>query len=200
MNNKAEVAKPANLNLPNVLTAARIAATPFFIWMLLADAGQGGWWRLGAALFFVLAIASDAVDGHIARSRGLITDLGKLLDPIADKFLTGAAFICLSILAEIPWWVTLVIMAREIAITIHRLLVAHDTVVAAAWMGKLKTVVQAVALVWVLLPIATVFPAFAVTVAGIGWVLVAAALVLTVLSGIDYAVSFIRGKSKQAKE
>ncbi|MFT4231437.1 MAG: CDP-alcohol phosphatidyltransferase family protein, partial [Leucobacter sp.] len=137
--------RPSNWNAPNIITGARILATPFFLWMLLADGGADGALRWAAAAFFVVAIATDAWDGHLARSRGLITDLGKLLDPIADKFLTGAALVGLSILGELPWWVTIVVLAREIGITIHRLIVAHDVVVAAAWMGKLKTVAQSVA-------------------------------------------------------
>src|SRR5690606_7548899 len=96
----AAAPKPSNWNAPNVITGARILATPFFLWMLLGDGGADGPWRWAAAVFFVVAIATDAWDGYLARSRGLITDLGKLLDPIADKVLTGAALVGLSILSE----------------------------------------------------------------------------------------------------
>lgn len=173
----------SNWNLPNIITTARIVATPFFIWMMLADAGHLGALRWAAAGFFVLAIATDAWDGHIARSRGLITDLGKLLDPIADKFLTGAALVCLSILGELPWWVTVVVLVREIGITVHRLIVASDIVVAAAWMGKVKTVAQAVAISFALFPFAQLVGDWVVWV---NVITMTAAVVLTVLSGLDY--------------
>src|SRR5690606_2639838 len=124
--------------------------------MLLADNGEMSGLRWAAAVFFVVAIATDAWDGYLARSRGLITDLGKLLDPIADKVLTGAALVGLSILSELPWWVTIVVLVREIGVTVHRLTIVHDVVVAAAWMGKLKTVAQSVAITLALLPLASV--------------------------------------------
>ncbi len=189
-------ARPSNWNAPNVITAARIVATPFFVWMLLADDGAMGPWRWAAAVFFVVAIATDAWDGHIARSRGLITDLGKLLDPIADKFLTGAALVGLSILLELPWWVTIVVLVREIGVTIHRLMVARDVVVAAAWMGKLKTVAQAVAITLALLPLASVLGAAAPVAHWVNAVTMSIAVLLTIASGIDYVVGFVRaGKS-----
>lgn len=182
-------AKPSNWNAPNIITGARIVATPFFIWMLLADDGRMGPLRWAAAAFFVLAIATDAWDGHLARSRGLITDLGKLLDPIADKFLTGGALVGLSILGELPWWVTILVLVREIGITVHRLFEARSIVLAAAWMGKLKTVAQSVAIALALFP----FPALLGD--WVDWVNVATmtiAVVLTLASGIDYVVNFVR--------
>lgn len=185
----APSAKPSNWNAPNVITGARIVATPFFIWMLLADAGQQGWLRWAAAVFFVVAIATDAWDGHIARSRGLITDLGKLLDPIADKFLTGGALVGLSILGELPWWVTVVVLLREIGITVHRLFEARSVVVAAAWMGKLKTVAQSVAISLALFPFASLLGDW---VNWVNIVTMTVAVALTIASGIDYVVNFIR--------
>ena len=182
-------AKPSNWNAPNIITGARIVATPFFIWMLLADDGRMGVWRWAAAAFFVLAIATDAWDGYLARSRGLVTDLGKLLDPIADKFLTGGALVALSILAELQWWVTIVVLVREVGITVHRLFEARTVVVAAAWMGKLKTVAQSVAIALALFPFPEVLGEWVV------WINVAtmaAAVFLTVASGIDYIVNFAR--------
>lgn len=181
--------KPSNWNAPNIITGARIVATPFFIWMLLADDGRMGVWRWAAAAFFVLAIATDAWDGYLARSRGLVTDLGKLLDPIADKFLTGGALVALSILAELQWWVTIVVLVREVGITVHRLFEARTVVVAAAWMGKLKTVAQSVAIALALFPFPEVLGEWVV------WINVAtmaAAVFLTVASGIDYIVNFAR--------
>ena len=182
-------AKPSNWNAPNIITVARIIATPFFVWMLLADHGQMGWLRWAAGAFFVIAIASDAWDGYLARSRGLVTDLGKLLDPIADKALTGSALVGLSILGELPWWVTVVVLVREIGITVHRLFEARSVVVAAAWMGKLKTVAQAVAISLALFPLASVLGEWMI------WVNIATmsiAVALTIASGIDYIVNFAR--------
>ncbi|RGE23705.1 CDP-diacylglycerol--glycerol-3-phosphate 3-phosphatidyltransferase [Leucobacter sp. wl10] len=186
--------KPSNWNAPNIITGVRILATPFFVWMLLADGGENGALRWAAAVFFVVAIATDAWDGHIARSRGLITDLGKLLDPIADKFLTGAALVGLSILGELPWWVTVVVLVREIGITVHRLMIVHDVVVAAAWMGKLKTVAQSVAITLALLPLASVLGPAAPLAYWANVVTMTAAVLLTVLSGIDYILAFVRGR------
>jgi len=185
-------AKPSNWNAPNIITAARIVATPFFVWMLLADGGTDGALRWASAAFFVLAIATDAWDGHIARSRGLITDLGKLLDPIADKFLTGAALVGLSILGELPWWITAVVLVREIGVTIHRLIIASDVVVAAAWMGKLKTVAQSVAITLALLPLASVLGEAAPIAIWANILTMSIAVALTILSGIDYVLSHVR--------
>ena len=189
--------KPSNWNAPNIITGIRIIATPFFLWMLLADGGENGALRWASAVFFVLAIATDAWDGHIARSRGLITDLGKLLDPIADKFLTGAALVGLSILAELPWWVTIVVLVREVGITIHRLIVAHDVVVAAAWMGKLKTVAQSVAITLALLPLASVMGDAAPVAIWLNIITMSIAVALTILSGIDYIIAFVRAGRAQ---
>lgn len=181
--------RQSNLNAPNVITGARILATPIFIWMLLADAGEMGPLRVAAAVFFIVAIASDALDGYIARTRGLITDLGKLLDPIADKFLTGGALVGLSILAELPWWVTIVVLVREFGVTVHRLFEARSVVVAAAWMGKLKTLAQAIAISLALLPLPLWFGEWW------NWVNIATmsiAVGLTIASGIDYIVTALR--------
>ncbi|GAB3617948.1 CDP-diacylglycerol--glycerol-3-phosphate 3-phosphatidyltransferase [Okibacterium endophyticum] len=180
-----------NMNLPNVITVARILCAPLFIWMLLADAGADGALRWWAAVLFIVAIATDGLDGAIARSRDLVTDLGKLLDPIADKVLTGAAFVVLSILAELPWWITIVVLVREWGITVHRMLVAQDHVVAAAWMGKLKTVFQAVALSFALVPLWNLVGDWIFWANG---VLMAIAVALTVASGIDYIVTAARSR------
>ncbi len=180
----------SNLNLPNAITVARILLAPVFLWLLFADAGEGGTLRWAATALFILAIATDGIDGYIARSRNIVTDLGKLLDPIADKVLTGAALVALSILDESPWWITIVILVREIGITVHRMVVMSSHVVAAAWMGKLKTVVQAVAISFALAPFAPLVGDWILVVNG---VLMAAALVLTVASGVDYVAAEARG-------
>ena len=179
--------------LPNAITIARILCAPVFLWMLLADAGGDGALRWWAGALFVVAIATDGIDGYIARRYEIVTDLGKLLDPIADKVLTGFAFVGLSILGELPWWVTILVLVREIGITVHRLLVASDHVVAAAWMGKLKTVAQAVALSFALMPLWTIVGEWVLWVNVVTmWI----AVILTVASGIDYVVAEIRGSRR----
>ncbi|MDO8381947.1 MAG: CDP-diacylglycerol--glycerol-3-phosphate 3-phosphatidyltransferase [Microbacterium sp.] len=176
--------------LPNAITIARILCAPVFLWMLLADGGADGALRWWAAVLFIVAIATDGIDGYIARRYKIVTDLGKLLDPIADKVLTGFAFIGLSILLELPWWITIIVLIREVGITVHRLVVASDHVVAAAWMGKLKTVAQAVALSLALLPLASVVGEWIIWVNIVTmWI----AVILTIASGIDYVVTEIRG-------
>lgn len=191
-------AKPSNWNAPNIITGARIVATPFFVWLLIAghDNVAARW---GAAAFFVIAIATDALDGYLARSRGLITDLGKLLDPIADKGLTGAAFVVLAVIGELPWWIVVLVLVREIGITIHRLMVSGNIVLAAAWMGKLKTVAQAVALTLAIAPLGTVLP-FAEVVYWVNVVTMTIAVILTVVSGIDYVVGYMRMRKTSAAD
>jgi CDP-diacylglycerol---glycerol-3-phosphate 3-phosphatidyltransferase len=180
--------------LPNAITIVRILCAPIFLWMLLADAGDGGPLRWWAAALFVVAIATDGVDGYLARRYEIVTDLGKLLDPIADKALTGVAFVGLSLLGELPWWITVVVLVREVGITVYRFVVVSDHVLAAAWMGKLKTVAQAVALSLALAPLASLSPEPVWT--GIVWwvnvVTMTVAVVLTIASGIDYIVSEAR--------
>ncbi|MFS0793441.1 CDP-diacylglycerol--glycerol-3-phosphate 3-phosphatidyltransferase [Microbacterium sp. 1P10AE] len=181
--------------LPNAITIARILCAPVFLWLLLADAGAGGGLRWAAGILFIVAIATDGVDGYIARRYEIVSDLGKLLDPIADKALTGVAFVGLSILGELPWWVTIIVLVREIGITIYRFIVVSDHVLAAAWMGKLKTVAQAVALSIALLPLASLADS-AVWQSVVWWagtVTMTIAVILTIASGIDYVVSEVRG-------
>lgn len=176
--------------LPNAITIARILCAPVFLWILLADNGSDGALRWWAAVLFIVAIATDGIDGYLARKYNIVTDLGKLLDPIADKVLTGCAFVGLSILAELPWWVTILVLVREVGVTVHRLLVASTHVVAAAWMGKLKTVAQSVALSLALLPLWTVVGEWIHVINAITmWI----AVILTVASGIDYVVTEVRG-------
>ncbi|MEF3404167.1 CDP-diacylglycerol--glycerol-3-phosphate 3-phosphatidyltransferase [Agromyces sp. CCNWLW203] len=183
-------ARSANWNLPNAITVVRILAAPVFFWMLLADAGADGWLRWAAAVLFILAIATDGIDGHIARSRGLVTDLGKILDPIADKLLTSGALICLSILGELPWWVTAIIVVREVGITVWRLVeLRRGNVVPASSGGKLKTLVQSVAISFALVPLWTVVGDWIFWVNG---VLMTAAVVLTLWSGLLYVRDAVR--------
>ncbi|NEN07535.1 CDP-diacylglycerol--glycerol-3-phosphate 3-phosphatidyltransferase [Diaminobutyricibacter tongyongensis] len=182
---------PSNWNLPNIITVVRILLAPLFVWMLLADDGKDGWLRWAAAALFILAIATDGVDGAIARRRNLVTELGKLLDPIADKVLTGGALIALSILGELPWWVTIVILVREVGITIYRFVVIRQGVIAASRGGKIKTIVQSVAISFALVPLWTVFGDWIYWVNGI---LMTAAVILTVVTGIDYLWQAWKGR------
>lgn len=180
--------------LPNAITIARIFCAPVVLWMLVADGGEDGPLRWAAAVLFIVAIATDGIDGYLARRYELVSDLGKLLDPIADKALTGVAFVGLSVLAELPWWITVVVMVREIGVTVHRLAVASSHVVAAAWMGKLKTVAQALALSLALLPLVELVGEWVVWV---NIVTMTIAVILTIASGIDYVVAEVRGARRK---
>lgn len=168
-------------NLPNVLTTIRVILVPLFAWMLLAHPHQEGW-RVATTLVFLLAIGTDFVDGRVARRYGLVTDFGKLWDPIADKALTGMAFIGLSILGELGWWITVIILVREWGITVLRWGIHKYGVMAANRGGKLKTATQSAALTLYLLWLAQM----PVPVRWLAWFLMGAAFVLTVITGLDY--------------
>ncbi|TPV51340.1 CDP-diacylglycerol--glycerol-3-phosphate 3-phosphatidyltransferase [Pseudarthrobacter phenanthrenivorans] len=183
-------------NLPNILTMIRIVLVPFFVWFLLADApglkSESGPWRWAAVVAFAVAIYTDKLDGDIARSRNLVTDFGKIADPIADKLLTGSALVMLSVLGELPWWVTLVILVREWGITALRFFVIRYGVIPASRGGKLKTVVQTAAIFLYLLPLASLAP-------WLGWVAFAvmmAAVLITVWTGVEYVVEAMRLRSR----
>ena len=148
-----EAAGIDNWNLPNVLTGLRILIVPFFGIALLQDGGQSVAWRCVAAVLFAVAMVTDKIDGDIARSRGLVTNFGKIADPIADKALTGMAFVGLSIVGDVWWWVTVVVLVREWSVTLLRLSILRRAVVPAAYSGKVKTVLQAVALTGLCLPL-----------------------------------------------
>ena len=148
-----EVGTSGNWNLPNVLTGIRILIVPFYGIALLQDGGDSVLWRTVAAVLFFVAMITDKVDGDIARARGLVTDFGKIADPIADKAMTGMAFIGLSIVGDIWWWVTILVLLREWSVTLLRLSILRRVVVAAAQSGKVKTVLQAVALTALSLPL-----------------------------------------------
>lgn len=174
-------------NIANIVTVIRIFMAPAFIWMLLADHGSFGALRYAAAILFVVAIVTDTVDGILARRQNLVTDFGKILDPIADKILIGGALVALSILGELWWWVTVVILAREFGITIFRFAVIRRSVIPAVASGKLKTVLQAVAIALLLFPFWTVVGQWELVVA---YGLVAVAFILTVYSGIDFFIKY----------
>jgi CDP-diacylglycerol---glycerol-3-phosphate 3-phosphatidyltransferase len=186
-------------NVANYLTVLRLALVPVFAVLLLAGDGNDPRWRTAAGLVFLLAAWTDYVDGQLARSRGLITSFGKLLDPIADKALTGAAFVGLSLLGELPWLVTAVVLARELGVTLLRFWVIRHGVIPASRGGKAKTLLQDLALVLYVLPLGGLLGT-------VGVLVMALAVTVTVLTGLDYVVRALalrrtsaRADSKRAR-
>lgn len=175
----ARAAVPPLWNLANLLTMLRLALVPVFAILLFADGGHDPKWRAVAWASFAIAMITDLFDGEIARRKGLVTDFGKIADPIADKAIMGAALIGLSMLGDLPWWITAVILARELGITLLRFWVIRYSVIPASRGGKLKTLTQGIAVGMYVLPLT-------------GWlatgraVLIALAVVLTVGTGADY--------------
>jgi CDP-diacylglycerol---glycerol-3-phosphate 3-phosphatidyltransferase len=180
------------VNVANVLTVVRIFLVPVFVFCLV----QGGTgWRLGALAAFGGASFTDFLDGQLARKRGLVTDFGKIADPIADKALTGAALITLSVLGELSWWVTGLILARELGITALRFAVIRRGVIAASQGGKLKTLLQIVAICLYVLPPSFHLPAL------LKEIVMGAALVVTLVTGGDYVVRAARmSKTPRGKQ
>lgn len=168
-------------NVANYLTVLRLLLVPVFLVLLLAQDGENAGLRLAATAVFVIAALTDRIDGQLARSRGLITSFGKLADPIADKALIGAALTGLSVLDELPWWVTVLVLVREIGVTLLRFVVIRHGVMPAGRGGKLKTVLQAVAIALYLLPLTGVLATVAAAV-------MAVAVVLTVVTGLEITV------------
>ncbi len=173
------------LNAANALTVLRMVLVPVFLAALFVGDGHETYWRVVAFVVFAVAVITDRFDGEIARSYGLVTDFGKLADPIADKALIGAALIGLWLLGDLPGWVAAVILVREIGVTVLRLAVLRRGVIPASRGGKLKTLVQALAIGLFVLPLSGGWLVAA-------WVLMWAAIVLTVVTGVDYVVSAIR--------
>ncbi|MFB4193294.1 CDP-diacylglycerol--glycerol-3-phosphate 3-phosphatidyltransferase [Streptomyces carpaticus] len=166
-------------NIANVLTMFRLVLVPGFVLLMLADGGHDPAWRAWAWAAFTVAMITDLFDGELARRHNLVTDFGKIADPIADKAIMGAALICLSVLGDLPWWVTAVILARELGITALRFWVIRHGVIPASRGGKLKTLAQGVAVGMYIL----VLPGL---LASARWWVMAAAVVLTVGTGLDY--------------
>jgi CDP-diacylglycerol--glycerol-3-phosphate 3-phosphatidyltransferase len=189
MSAPATPTKASAWNVPNALTVLRLVMVPVFAWALLAHPDSVGW-RIASTAIFVVAIFTDFVDGHLARRYDLVTSFGKLADPIADKALTGMAFIGLSILDELPWWITIVVLVREWGITVLRFVVIRHGVIAADRGGKAKTVLQSVALTLFLLPFLMI-PSLH-WIHTVGWVVMVAAVVMTVLTGANYVRSALR--------
>ena len=173
------------LNIANVLTVSRLVMVPFFLLALFTGGGQDLLWRLVAFGVFVIASITDRIDGDLARKHGLVTDFGKIADPIADKALTGSALVGLSVLGELPWWVTIVIAVREVGVTVLRFWVIRRGVIPASRGGKAKTLMQIVAIGFYLLPL----PPWLLF---IRWVTMGVALLLTVVTGADYVVRAFR--------
>ena len=149
----ADQRQVSNFNIANVLTVLRIAMVPLFGWALLHDGGDSPAWRWVAFALFAVAMITDKIDGDLARKHDLITDFGKIADPIADKAITGMAFIGLSVVGDVWWWVTVIVLLREWSVTLLRLSVLKQVVIPAATSGKIKTVLQAVALSGLLWPL-----------------------------------------------
>lgn len=175
-------AAPSWRNPANGITALRIVLVPGFLVLLAWDGGTTVATRLAAVGIFVVAAASDRVDGWLARRSGQVTDVGKILDPIADKALMGGALVTLSALGELSWWVSAVILVREVGITVMRFALLRYLVLPASRGGKLKTVLQSVAIGLFLLPL-THLPRWVWAIAA---VVMAVAVVVTVLTGADY--------------
>ncbi|MGB3371396.1 MAG: CDP-diacylglycerol--glycerol-3-phosphate 3-phosphatidyltransferase [Rhodococcus sp. (in: high G+C Gram-positive bacteria)] len=173
------------LNIANVLTVLRIALVPVFLVVLFVGDGHDTGWRVGATVVFAVAAITDRIDGQLARKYGLVTEFGKMADPIADKALIGAALIGLSILGDLAWWVTIVIAAREIGITLVRFAVLRHGVIPAGRGGKVKTLVQSFAIGFYLFPLPDEVRFASVTLMGL-------AVFLTVYTGLDYIVQAIR--------
>lgn len=168
-------------NVPNVLTIIRLIVVPILAWMVLAHPQDQGW-RLASTIVFCLAIATDSFDGWYARKYNMVTNWGKLWDAIADKSLTGIAFILLSIVGDLPWIITILILVREWGITLMRFKVLKYGVMSAGKGGKLKTVLQAFAIPLFLL----LWPGSPTWFVIVKWTLMIAAFALTILTGLDY--------------
>ncbi|GHH51624.1 CDP-diacylglycerol--glycerol-3-phosphate 3-phosphatidyltransferase [Lentzea cavernae] len=187
-----EARKVPLLNVANILTMARLALVPVFLFSLFEAGGFDTTWRLIAFGVFAVASFTDHIDGTLARKHGLITDFGKIADPIADKALTGSALVGLSILDVLPWWITITIAVREIGITLLRFWVIRYGVIPASRGGKAKTLAQVIAIGLFVLPPNDVLQLVA-------WAIMVVALVLTVVTGIDYVIHAFRMKARAGR-
>jgi CDP-diacylglycerol--glycerol-3-phosphate 3-phosphatidyltransferase len=172
-------------NVANALTVLRLLLVPVFLVLLLHDDGDDAVWRVLAWVVFAVASVTDRIDGELARRRGLVTNVGVIADPIADKALIGAALIGLSLLDELPWWITVVILVREIGVTLLRFFVIRHGVMPASRGGKAKTLLQAVAIGLLVLPLGGILEDLAL-------LLMYAAVVVTVVTGADYVQRALR--------
>lgn len=189
---------PSPWNLPNLLTVLRIALVPVVGWILLAEDGHNAGYRLAALVVFLVAMLTDNIDGDLARRRGQVTNFGKIADPIADKALLGMAFVGLSILGEVAWWITVLVLARELSVTVVRFVVIRHGVMPAGRGGKLKTVLQAAALSLLVAPL-WVLPGETLW-RWVAYLVLAAAVLVTVVTGLDYLIQarLLRRTSQRA--
>ena len=184
-------AEPSPWNVPNALTVLRILMVPLFLVLLLADGGNDVTLRWWALIVFLLAMFTDFVDGYLARRNNLITNFGKIADPIADKSLMAAALIGLAIIVELPWWVPVIILVREFGITVLRFFMIRIAVMPASRGGKIKTLLQtaAIALFLLIFPLSDVVAPVVYTILlVIAWIIMTAAIVVTIVTGVDYCV------------
>ena len=179
-------------NIANALTVFRLALVPVFLLALFAEDGHDDAWRWAAWGVFALASYTDKVDGQLARSRNLVTAFGKLADPIADKALIGAALIGLSVLGDLPWWVTVLVLVREVGVTLLRFWVIRHGVIPASRGGKVKTLLQGVAIGLYVLPLSGPLDSVRVGVMGL-------AIVVTVVTGIDYVARALTLRQTSAR-
>ncbi|WP_301546986.1 CDP-diacylglycerol--glycerol-3-phosphate 3-phosphatidyltransferase [Gordonia sp. X0973] len=185
--------RPSVWNVANLLTILRFVLVPVFILVLFADGGHSDAWRWAAFGVFAVAAITDQIDGRVARKYGLVTDFGKIADPIADKALIGAALIGLSLLHILPWWVTAIIIVREIGVTLLRFWVLRHGVIAASRGGKLKTMLQSIAIGLYLIPLPHPWEWAA-------HIVMAAALIVTVVTGIEYVYQALALRREAARD
>ncbi|WP_163507703.1 CDP-diacylglycerol--glycerol-3-phosphate 3-phosphatidyltransferase [Fodinicola acaciae] len=178
-------AEPPLVNLPNVLTSLRLLLVPVFGVFLIFSSGTGVWWRIAACAAFCIASFTDFFDGRIARAWNLVTTFGKVADPIADKALVGTALVLMSWFGMLWWWVTALILIREIGVTVLRFWVIRHGVIPASRGGKVKTILQVTAIAWLVWP--WPFPLHL-----LGPWMMAAAVVVTVVTGVDYVFQALR--------
>lgn len=186
---------PPTLNIANVLTGVRLVLVPVFLVALFVEHGRSPDWRLAAFGIFAVAAFTDRLDGELARRRGLVTAFGTVADPIADKALIGSALVGLSVLGLVPWWATVVMLGRELGITLLRFAVLRHGIIPASRGGKAKTLVQSLAIGFYLLPLPELLGEFGGADTAVAWVrgtLLALALALTVVTGVDYVLRALR--------
>jgi CDP-diacylglycerol---glycerol-3-phosphate 3-phosphatidyltransferase len=177
--------KASAWNVANALTLFRLLLVPVFVVVLFHGDGHLTGWRIAAWAVFAVASITDRLDGEIARRRNLVTEFGKLADPIADKALVGAALVGLSVLGELPWWVTVLILVREVGVTMLRFWVIRHGVLAASRGGKVKTLLQGLAIGLFVLPLSGWLHALA-------WAIMLAAIVVALATGVDYVARALR--------
>jgi CDP-diacylglycerol--glycerol-3-phosphate 3-phosphatidyltransferase len=189
------VSEPAPVsawNIANALTVLRLALVPVFLVLLFHGDGDEALWRVLAWVAFAVASVTDRIDGELARRRGIVTDFGMIADPIADKALIGAALVGLSMLDELPWWVTVVVLVREIGITLLRFFVIRHGVMPASRGGKVKTLLQAVGIGLLVLPLGGFLHDVALLIMYV-------AVVVTVVTGVDYVARAVRLRRTSAR-